>query len=85
MKTMDEQNDNSTPMSFLDMLKEPSVLDLLSSIQLSPDEVDALKKASAEKSTVKPFIKFVDMNNCKDDKQYNKPKSSIVIGIDVEF
>jgi hypothetical protein len=36
-------------------------------------------------SNVKPFVKFVDMNNGPDDKDYNKPKSSVVIGIDVSF
>lgn len=72
-------------MSFLDLLQQPSIYDLLSSVEVTPEEVEAFQKAMQEDSNVKPFVKFVDMNNNPVDKDYNKPKSSVVIGIDVSF
>lgn len=87
---MKEEDDTSreqstrSAMSFLDLVSQPSVYDLLSSVEVSPAEAEALQKAASSGGSIKPFIKFVDMNNNSGEKQ-NKPKTSVVIGIDISF
>ena len=43
--------------------------------------LDRLRK----KSSVKPFVKFDDLNNGPDTGYDNKPKSAVVVGIKIEF
>jgi len=58
--------------------------DLLSSVEVSPEDAEALQKAVSSGVHVKPFIKFVDLNNNPGEKE-NKPKTAVVIGLDFSF
>lgn len=54
-------------------------------IPITEDELSSLQLSCKPSPNIKPYVKFLDMNNTPGDVNYNKPKSTVQIGIKITF